>query len=423
MWWYSTFYLIDDKAYLREFGVHPRLSEMSVDCFRSKMNFLDELTQSETINPNLTLNDVTLREGEQTSDCALSVEEKVAVARKLDEIGIKLIQGGHALNDKEALKAYKGAGVQARIEGYVLGFLPSWKEQVDAAMDADVDCLQTVFRTSDEHLKVLHMNRADMMTRAADVVEYAKGRGAEFVTFSASFASVADQSFLRDFCKSAVEAGARRICLNDTTGVLKPSAVKHWVHDIRNYTRASIEIHCHNDFGLAVANTLAGVEAGVEVADVSINGVGERAGNAPLEEVVMALKCLYNIDLRIRTQDFCSLSRMFQELTKMGIAHNKAVVGKFVFAQKLDAHVIATSVAPHLIEPFHPAIVGNRRRLIMGKYTGPVSVKTKLKELGLDVAEEKIGTIAERINQEAIRLKRGLTDEEFKEIVGESRHV
>lgn len=389
-------------------------------CFSSDLDFLPQVVSGEHVKPNVQLVDVTLREGEQASSAALSVQDRVEIAKAIDRIGIKLIQGGHAIEDKDALQAYREFGVKAKIEAMVLGFMPNWKEQIDAVFEANVDCIELVFRTSDDHLRILGMTREDMMERVKQVMWYAGSSGNKPITCLLSFASKAEYGYLKELYSRGIEAGASTIGYSDSTGILKPSAVKYVVSDLKRAFDIPLRLHCHNDFGLGTANTLSAIEAGADIVDVSVNGLGERGGHASLDEVVMALRCLYGLDLGIVTSELCHLAKTVERLTRLEIPRYKPIVGRDTFAQKLDAHVLATSQVAQSIEPFDPHVVGNERRLVIGRYTGRYGVTAKAKQLGISIPETRMKSIIKKINDEAIKLKKELDDGEFRKIVQDS---
>lgn len=394
---------------------------MLESCFGSNFNYLPDVVRGEKIQRNLRLADLTLREGEQASNAAFSVEDRLTIARMLDEIGIKLIQGGHAIEDKNSLQVYKKSGIKADIEAVVLCFMPNWKQQIDAVYETDVDTVQIIVRSSDDHLAILGMTRDDMKNRLTQGLTYARKKGDKDVTCLLSFASKADYGYLKELYSAGIDAGASSICFTDSTGILKPSAVKYVVSDLKRLYDVPLRFHGHNDFGLATANALAAIEAGADTIDVSINGLGERAGHPPIDEVLMALRCQYGIDMGVKISKLSELAKTVARICNLQLSRSKPVVGIDSFSQKLDAHVLATTKVPQSIEPFDPHIVGNERRLVIGRYSGPIGVKEKARRLGISVPEDKIPEIIKKIYEDSIRLKRELTDDEFKTIVEHHR--
>jgi isopropylmalate/homocitrate/citramalate synthase len=183
--------------------------------------------------------------------------------------------------------------------------------------------------------------------------------------------------------------------------------------------QAGVRVHMHNDFGLGVANTLAGIEAGADWVEVTVNGLGERAGNCPLEELVVALEALYGIQVGVRTESLFILCKLVEQMSGVAIAPMQPVVGGDVFSNKLEIHVKAASTDPTLMEPYDPAVVGNRRTIRLGRGTGPTGVLMKLQELNLALPAELIDTAVQRVNQRAVANKKGVSDSEFRQLVGE----
>lgn len=339
------------------------------------------------------------------------------IATKLDGIGVDVIQGGMALRDKDALKALSRLGLNAKIECLITGWTPDWKEALDAAADSGVYSVGIAFRSSDLMLKnTLKMTREQMVDGSVKNVEYAKARGLK-VCFAPTDATRTDINFLKKVCLAAVKAGADRIGLPDTVGVAKPSAIKYLFKEIGKTVKVPLESHCHNDYGLALAGELAALEAGAQFADVCINGLGDRTGNVSLDEFVVAVKVLYGIDLKIKYEKLYELSEMVEKLSNIGIPWNKPIVGPNAFVLKADVHVKAASDAPFLFESFPPEMVGNKRRIALGKGTGPMAVKVKATQLNITIPEKDIPLIVKNVNEEAIKKKNELTDEDFKTIV------
>ena len=383
----------------------------------SPFNFLEEVTAGERFKLPIVLQDVTLREGEQAAEIAFSVQDKVEVAHRLDSMGIPLIQVGYAGTDEEALSAIKRAGVKAQLSLLGPAFVPTWQDAIDRAIDAGVDNYFVLMRTSDLVLKTLGMSREDAIERACQAISYARRRGAPTVTFEPSFVTAADPQFLSQIYSAAYEAGAQAAGISDSMGVAKPSAIRHLVKLASDAVPVPIGIHAHHDFGLSVALTLAALEEGAQRADVTVLGLGERAGGTPLEELVIALEGLYGIDTGIDTQQLAELIQLVHRLTNVPIPASKPVVGENVFAQKLEVHVKFTSSAPELLEPYDPELVGNRRLLKLGRGTGPSGIRAKLAELGLEAPEEKVPLLVEIVNSHAIEHKRSISNTEFAEMV------
>lgn len=376
----------------------------------SPLNFIEGIQRDLGL---IRICDVTLRDGEQAVDAAFSSREKVAAAARLEDLGVHQLQVGYSKRDAETVRLIKQAGVKVPVELLCVCFNPTWKEDVKIAADAGVDVLNILLRSSDAQQEFLGVNRQQVEDRAAEAVQLAHDAGIGLVTFGPSFCTQANIEYLKQLCSTAVRAGAGRVNLADSMGVAKPAAIAFLVSEIASAIDVPIGIHCHNDFGLGVACTLAGLEAGATWADLSVNGIGERSGNASLEEVVLALRCLYGADLEIRLNRFCEVSAFFAGLLHSQLAGNKPVVGRNAFAQKLDIHVRVASQRPEIFEPYDPALVGNQRWIGLGKGSGPYAVKAKLAQMGWNVDDDGLALLVEWVNEKADRDKGYVKDTEL----------
>jgi D-citramalate synthase len=341
--------------------------------------------------------DTTLRDGEQTPGVSLNLEEKVAIAGALDALGVQVIEAGSAMTsegERRSIKAISACGLNAEICSYVRA-LP---QDVDVALDCDVDSVHLVVPVSDLHIeRKLKSDRKSVVQKAVEVTEYAKGHGL-IVELSGEDASRADGDFLTSLYMAGIEAGADRLCFCDTVGVLTPDAA----YDIFSrlaQLNVPVSIHCHNDFGMATANTVAALRAGASQAHVTVNGIGERAGNASLEEVVMTLESLYKIDTGIKCHDIYQLSRMVSRMTGLPVAPNKSIVGENAFTHEAGIHVHGLLADTSTYEPISPEMVGRKRRIVLGKHAGRASVELALREFRICVTEEQLSSIVSRVKE------------------------
>jgi isopropylmalate/homocitrate/citramalate synthase len=360
----------------------------------------------------ISLHDLTLREGEQRAQVAFSPQERVEIARELSAAGVPRIQMGYAGRDDEAVAAAKSAGVRAELSALCVTFNEGWRRAIDSAAEAGLDVILLLFRASDEQLAMIDFTREQGLARVREAVEYALPRIGR-VVFQPSFATVADLSYLVEMCRDAVLAGAYELAPCDTTGVVGPEGAARLVQRLREAVEAPIWVHFHDDYGLALANSLAAVQAGADGVEVSVLGMGERAGNCALEEIAMALEGLYGLQTGVKLDHLTHLARFVAERAGVQIGPAKAIVGGDVFTQKLDMHVRVTSRQPWLHEPFDPAIVGQGRALKLGRGSGPHAVRAKLAELGLKVPEEQIDALVEFVNRQAVVQKDSIRDEQL----------
>jgi 2-isopropylmalate synthase len=366
--------------------------------------------------------DTTLRDGEQMPGISLTVEEKVQIGMALDELKVDYIEAGFAAVSPEEAEAVRRI---ARDAAYaeVASLARANKADIDAAVDADVDMVHVFIATSDIHMKYkLRMTRDEVLRRITESVEYAKSRGVR-VLFSAEDATRSDLGFLVEAFRTAIEAGADEINVPDTVGVMTPSRMRYLVGHLKaELPPVPMHVHCHDDFGMAVANTIAAIEAGAEVAQVTVNGFGERGGNAALEEVAAAARFLLGREVGLRMERLYETSRLVARLFGIQLQPNKAVVGDNAFSHESGIHVHGVLNNPFTYEPMMPEAVGNRRRIVLGKHSGRHSVEWALKQMGLEPSPELVDYILRRVKDYAAR-KRPVDEKAIKAFVEEFRGV
>jgi len=342
--------------------------------------------------------DTTLRDGEQTPGVSLTPEEKLDIARQLDRLGVDVIEAGFPITSEGEKKAIKDI-VKADLNAEICALTRTLKADIDSAIECDVDSIHTFISTSDVQMKnVLKKKPEEVLAIAIDSIEYIKKHG--FICeFSPMDASRTRMEFLKKICKAAERAGADRINIPDTVGIMIPDNFRKLIEDVCKAVKVPISVHCHNDFGMAVANSLAGVEGGASQIHVTINGLGERAGNAALEEVVMALHSIYGKKTKINTKLIYGTSQMVSRLTGVVIQPNKAIVGENAFAHESGIHTHGVTVKPSTFEPISPELVGRRRRLIAGKHAGAHGIRAELEESGIKPTEEQLREIVRRVKE------------------------
>lgn len=364
---------------------------------------------------NITIYDTTMRDGEQTPGVCLRTPEKLQIARKLDELGIHQIEAGFPIVSAEEKKSVK-AIVNEDLDADIIVLSRTKKEDIDTAIDCGVDGIITFMATSDLHLKhKLKLTQEQALNICMNSIEHAKDHGI-FVAFSAEDATRTDLSFLKKIYKKAEDYGVDRVHIADTVGAISPQGVKYLVRELRNDIKTGIAMHCHNDFGMAVANSIAGLAAGATAISTTVNGIGERAGNASLEEIVMALKLIYGLDLEFNVEHFCELSKLVGELTNLDVPYNKPIVGRNVFRHESGIHVDAVIEEPLTYEPFLPEMIGHSRRIVLGKHSGCRAVKAKLDACGIEVTKDELCKIVDRI-KESREEGKYINDELFNKIV------
>lgn len=367
---------------------------MQKDIFVS--DYIREAGRDIRIPKSVRIFDTTLRDGDQTPGVSFTPDQKLLVARQLDRLGVDTIEAGTPVSsegERKAVTAIAKAGLKAE----TCALARPVKEDVDAALSCGVDCVHIFISTSDLHLKyVLKKTRAQVLKQAVEFIKYAKDHRTK-VEFSAMDATRTDLCYLNEICRAAVNAGADRVNIPDTVGAITPRGMYYLINQLRPHIKVPISVHCHDDLGLAVANSLAAVEAGAEQVQVAVNGLGERAGNASLEEVVMALKALYGVRLRIQTKLLTETSELVERLTGITVSPNKAIVGDNAFAHVSGIHAHGVIEFPGTYEPISPELVGHHRRLALGKLTGRHSVEKQLRGMGVKASRAQLGEITRQV--------------------------
>ncbi|MBM4240255.1 MAG: 2-isopropylmalate synthase [Euryarchaeota archaeon] len=339
--------------------------------------------------------DTTLRDGEQTPGVSLTPDEKLRIATRLDELGVDVIEAGSAITSEGEREGIKKV-VSEDLSAEICSFTRAVKVDIDAALDCGVDSIHLVVPTSDIHIEhKLRKTREDVKRFAVECTGYAVDHGL-LVELSAEDSTRSDFDFLTQVFKEGIEAGAKRICACDTVGMLTPEKAYKFYGNLCKLN-VPVSVHCHNDFGLAVANSLAGLRAGAAQVHVTVNGIGERAGNASLEEVVMSLYSLYNVKTKINTQMLYEVSKIVARLTGMYLQPNKAIVGENAFAHESGIHADGVIKKAETYEPITPELVGHQRRFVIGKHIGSSLLKNRLEEMGLRVDQEKFDQIFRRV--------------------------
>ncbi|MGA9150914.1 MAG: 2-isopropylmalate synthase [Candidatus Nitrosopolaris sp.] len=364
--------------------------------------------------------DTTLRDGEQTPGVSITPEQKVQIAIKLDELGIDAIEAGFPVvshGESIAIKKITRQGLKAEI----CGLARAVKSDIDAAINCDLAYIHTFIATSDIHMQFkLRMNREQVLEKAAWAVEYAKKHGIQ-VEFSAEDATRSDRTFLNQVFKAVVNVGVDRLDIPDTVGYATPQYIEQIVKDVQTNFELPISMHCHNDFGLAVANSISGINAGAACAHVTINGLGERAGNASLEEFVMALQCLYGRKHNVKTELLYETSRFISNTMGIIVQPNKAIIGENAFGHESGIHTHGIINNPLTYEPISPDLVGRKRWLQAGKHAGAHGIKAMLESFGIKPTEKELYDIVEKQKNLADKGK-SITTAELLSITSDIMH-
>ncbi len=341
--------------------------------------------------------DVTLRDGEQTPGVVFTREEKIAIAEKLDSIGVEVIEAGFpVVSPAEAaiVKEIAHLGLDAR----VCCLSRAVAKDVDVALRCDVDFVSIFIATSDLHLKYkYHKTFEEAESCALDVLDYAKDHGLT-VRFAAEDATRTDINVLKSIFKAAEDHGADYVSIADTVGILNPSTAFYLVKEIKKTIRTKVCIHCHNDLGMAVANTISGAEAGAFQLHTTVNGIGERCGNASLEELLVSLRVQYGID-RYDVSQLTELSKLVEQYSGIPIPKIKPIVGANAFAHESGIHVAAVLENPMTYELFAPEMVGGKREIIIGKHTGSKALKGVVEKMGYNLTHDQMCSLLDRVKK------------------------
>ncbi|MGA3110684.1 MAG: 2-isopropylmalate synthase [Candidatus Bathyarchaeia archaeon] len=342
--------------------------------------------------------DTTLRDGEQTPGVSLTPEDKIEIARQLSKLGVDVIEAGFPSSsdgEKKVVKEIAKLGLNSEI----CALSRATKGDIDAALDCDVDLIHVFIPTSIVQMKyAVNLTPEQVLASAIESIEYVKAHGVK-CEFSPMDATRSEMTFLKQVCQAAEKAGMDSLNLPDTVGIMIPKSTIKFVEEIKSVVNTPISIHCHDDFGLAVANSLAAVEAGAAQVHVAVNGLGERAGNASLEEVAMALQVIYKYKTGINSRLLYSTSRMVSTLTGIAVQVNKALVGENAFAHESGIHTRGVTEKPLTFEPIDPALVGRTRKLVAGKLAGTRGIKAELEEVGIHPTEEQLKEIVQRVKE------------------------
>ena len=381
------------------------------------MNKTDDiLTRFDRSKP-VNFYDTTLRDGEQSVGVCFNPEEKFDIACKLNELGVGRIESGFprvSADDTQAVKRILEAGLESEI----WGFSRAVKADIDAHIDLGTEHVLIEISTSDVKIKAYGFTRESVLQRVTDAIKHAKDNGIKTVNFFAVDSTRSNLEFLRDVYSTAIEHGADEVSVVDTIGVCSPEAVEWLIGEVSSWVGPDIPIHWHghNDFGMATASAVAAVRGGARWIQGTINGMGERAGNADICEVALALQCLYDMPVELDLTKARDASQVVQKAGGYSVDGWKPVVGEFLYTRESGA-VANQFHIPQAIEPYSAEVVDADRRIVLGKKSGLSNIKLKGEELGLDIPEDKRSGVLAEVKDLGTKNARLVTDEEFKNIV------
>lgn len=388
----------------------------------SPYNFVPDVRNGLQLPSNVQIHDATLRDGEQTPGVVFSVDDKIEIARKLDEVGVERIEAGMPAvspQDAEAITEISKLGLNSRI----FTFARALKQDIDMALECGAHGVIIEVPIGYPKLTTqFGWTWKDVFNKSRDVINYAREQGlyAVFFPYDTTRARPDD---LENLCKAVMnESPPDSIGIVDTMGCATPEAIKYMVRWVKGMTGLPIEIHTHNDFGMGVATELAAVTAGAEVVHSCGNGLGERTGNAALEELMLGLDLLYGYDTGYKLDKLPELGDLLSRLSNVPIARNKPVLGNGNFIRESGIGIQYVMNDPLVMFGTHPALTGRSGEVVLGKKSGKASIIYKLGELGLgEVDDTQSAEILARVKQKGIEKRDILTDAEFSQIVAAVR--
>jgi len=386
----------------------------------SPLNFFDEVREGWRFTDEILIHDVTLRDGEQTPGLVFEPEDRLRIARALDDLGVDRIEAGMPVvsqGDREGLAAIADAGLNAEIWGF--GRCLPYDVELNA--ECGVEHVTLEIAISELKMGAYGLSREKVVRRMLSAMERARELGLSFAFMPVDLTR-ADMGFAERVLRAAVEdGGADEIVVVDTIGVTSPDAIGYLTRQIGRWVDVPLSVHCHNDFGLGVANTLAGLKNGARCAHVSLNLLGERAGNVDLAELVMSLRLLYGQDLSIHTERLAATARVMEEITGYEMPPNKAIVGKHVFARESGGVVQQLLTSPAAVEPYDPALVGLERSVVLGKKSGRYSIEHARRRLGLELADDEVDVVLKQVKELSRERRDLISDDDFRAIVADAQ--
>ncbi len=385
----------------------------------SPYDFIPEVRSTFQLPARVSIHDATLRDGEQTPGVVMSVREKIAIAEKLDEIGVDRIEAGMPAvseQDFQAIKEISKLGLKSKI----YTFARAINADIDKALECG--CHGVIIEVPIGYPKLKYQFKwtwEDVVRKSVPVINYAKSRGMHVVYFPYDTTRAREEDLTNVLTRIMQDAPPDSIGVVDTMGCILPEAMKYMVRMFKKLTNnLPVEVHTHNDFGMAVATELAGVEAGAEVVHSCANGLGERTGNAALEELIVALHVLYGYDTQYDLGKLPELGELVSRISRFPIAANKPILGDRNFTRESGIGVDLVVKEPLAMFGTHPSLTGRRGEIVLGKKSGKLSITYNLEQLGItDADDEAVGEMLKRVKDKGIEKRGLLTQEEFRDIV------
>lgn len=380
----------------------------------SELNKNSEILGESHFPKKLKFYDTTLRDGEQTSGVTWDKEEKLQIAKVVDELGVQRIEGGMPVvsrEDKEALELILDAGLNAEI----WGFCRAVRGDIDACVDVGVKHIVCEISTSPAKMHAYNFTPEKVLSKALDCVQYAKSKGL-YIAFFAVDATRSDLDFLEKIYTLTVEeGGADEVVIVDTLGVATPESMFYLTRRLREWVNVPIMTHCHNDFGMATACTMFSLKGGAECAQITVNGLGEKTGNADIAETAIAAK-LYGMEVDIDMKKLYKAAKLVEQLTRIPISPLKPVVGENVFKRESGVAVAQLITYPPAVEGYSPELLGRDREILLSKKSGKKSIEYTLDRLSIQATSDQADAILLKVKELGVKKKGHVSDDEFKEI-------
>jgi isopropylmalate/homocitrate/citramalate synthase len=384
----------------------------------SPYNFVPEVRGTFDLPEKVSIHDATLRDGEQTPGVVFSVADKIAIAEKLDEVGVERIEAGMPAvseQDFEAIKRISKLGLKAKI----YTFARAINSDIDKALECG--CHGVIIEIPIGYPKLKYQFKwtwEDVLRKSVGVINYAKSRGMHVVYFPYDTTRAREEDLRNLLSRIVLDSNPDSVGVVDTMGCALPEAIKYMVRLVKSLTKLPVEVHTHNDFGMAVATELAGIEAGANCVHSCANGLGERTGNAALEELMVALHVLYGYDTQYKLDKLPELGELVSRISRFDTAANKPILGERNFTRESGIGVDLVVKEPLAMFGTHPALTGRRGEVVLGKKSGKASITYNLEQMGIaGTDDEAIGEMLKQVKDKGIEKRGLLTPDEFKEIV------
>jgi isopropylmalate/homocitrate/citramalate synthase len=384
----------------------------------SPYNFVPEVRGTFDLPETVSIHDATLRDGEQTPGVVFSVADKIAIAEKLDEVGVERIEAGMPAvseQDFEAIKRISKLGLKAKI----YTFARAINTDIDKALECG--CHGVIIEIPIGYPKLKYQFKwtwEDVLRKSVGVINYAKSRGMHVVYFPYDTTRAREEDLRNLLSRLVLDSNPDSVGVVDTMGCALPEAIKYMVRLVKSLTKLPVEVHTHNDFGMAVATELAGVEAGANCVHSCANGLGERTGNAALEELMVALHVLYGYNTQYQLAKLPELGELVSRISRFDTAANKPILGERNFTRESGIGVDLVVKEPLAMFGTHPALTGRRGEVVLGKKSGKASITYNLEQMGIaGTDDEAIGEMLKQVKDKGIEKRGLLTPDEFKDIV------